>query len=314
MTASGSDLYADETRASGVEDVPQSRDRLRVFGAIIVFGLAFTLVIAVVIGVSAYGGYRAGIDERRKNTITTSIDLSSGNPIRGLDDVDATCLDCDGVGDIQSQAPESQLPTGYSGEANVTDLVSQDGDVPGVLFEDLVEVYGEQDWGPVVQHATHLRMKYPEFESDQVGGMLFVGLKNRGVQHIEEGVIELGIADLEQASEIGPLDAEARQHMNWASLYLVGMAFWELHWPTVIANLSLLHQTGPNFRDVAERLNEAYVYWGDALILDDAACDAEVEYSKALSLSKSSELISKYNDAEEACSLAQGEPTNVPDA
>ena len=303
-----------EDQDSGADESAQSRSSVHVLGVTIGFGLGFTVIIAAVVGSAAYGGYRVGLGEQRVIAATAAAeewdeqyklavdDIESGDYLRAvqrLEHIESSCPSCSGVSAKLALARES-LGNPLQ-ESTSTPWPSYEEATPENALENLIVAYHELDWGSVVKHATHLRTKHPEFERSEVGGMLFVGLKNRGIQQIEEGIVELGIADLEHAAEVGPLDAEARQYLRWASLYLYGMSFWELHWPIVINNLSLLYQTGPDFRDVKVRLREAYVAWGDTLLLDGDYCAAQMQYANAMSMADSSSVIEKHLEAKQAC-------------
>ena len=292
-------------------------------------GFAVIVVIAVVVGVAAYGGYSVGVDERHAAAATVTAEEWHDQYTLAVEDIEASeymraaqrleyihsgCPDCAGVADKLSQVRDALGTPVATRDVTPTSQALREIITPEELFADLVGAYQAQDWESVVMRSTALRMKQPEFEGVQVGGMLFVGLQNRGIQQIETGVIELGIADLEQASQIGPLDAEARQYRRWAFLYLSGMAFWELNWPIVIDNLSLLYQTGPNFRDVEARLNEAYVAWGNVLRSTGESCDAQMKYADALSMAPSADVTEKMIEAEQACSEAGQNPKQTPDA
>ena len=296
---------------------------VRLLGATMALGLVIALVITAIIGASAYGGYRVGIGERSIIAATAEaeewllqyelalMDLEAGEYVRAgqrLEYIQTGCPDCAGVREKQSMVRDALDTPGIEQNATLPPQVNEVVD-PEILLKDLLASYEENDWESVVLRARYLVNSYPEFEGAQVGGMLFVGLQNRGIHSIEDGVIELGLTDLERASEVGPLDAKARQYRHWASLYLSGMAFWGLHWPIVIDNLSLLHQTGPNFRDVETRLSEAYVAWGDELLLAGDACAAQIEFENAFSLAHSSDVTAKLLGAEQTCLHMTPEPT-----
>ncbi len=57
-------------------------------------------------------------------------------------------------------------------------------------------------------------------------GLIYLCLRNRGIEKILSGQLESGIYDFTLAEQFGPLDGETENYRNWARLYLLGNAFW----------------------------------------------------------------------------------------
>ena len=70
--------------------------------------------------------------------------------------------------------------------------------------------YDNQEWQDVISNIDILKVSNVDYDKDLVDGILFVALRNRGMQRIEGGDLELGLADLEHAEQITGLDEAAK--------------------------------------------------------------------------------------------------------
>ncbi len=99
------------------------------------------------------------------------------------------------------------------------------------LFEDARAKMAAEDWDGAITLLLNLRKKDPFYEAVEVDSMLYVALRNRGVNKIlHQGELEGGLYDLSQAERFGPLDAEATSFSNFARFYLIGASFWQVDW------------------------------------------------------------------------------------
>jgi hypothetical protein len=141
-----------------------------------------------------------------------------------------------------------------------------------------------------------LRKNFPDFQPIEVDRMYYIALRNRGMERISpagDGDLERGIYDLNQAEQIGPLDAEAQNFRQWAVWYLVGLSFWEVDWPQAVQYFQYVAQAAPqlhdfNFITAESRLAQAVVFYAESLIQEAERlatqkqwCSAEQKMSEA---------------------------------
>ncbi|MFQ5410610.1 MAG: hypothetical protein ACE5FI_19540, partial [Anaerolineales bacterium] len=256
--------------------------RERVFGSPWVSGLLVLLMLAVVIGGAVFGGYRAGISERNSIAATARADelrlqhalaledMAAGRygfAIDRLEYIVSVAPNFPGASELLAQAQAQAAASAVQPTAAPTPTPLAADVTPEELFAEVESVYAAGDWDATVQRVTALRAKFPEFQRVRLDGILFVALRNRGIQHIDNGALELGIFDLQQAEQIGPLDVEAQQYVQWATLYATGTAYWGLNWPRAIEAFETLYLIGPFFKDTTPRLSAAHVAFGDELVL-----------------------------------------------
>jgi tetratricopeptide (TPR) repeat protein len=146
------------------------------------------------------------------------------------------------------------------------------------------------DWTTAIDTLLILRKRDPTFMAVKVDGMLFVALRNRGVDKIARlADLEGGTYDLALAERFGPLDVEARNWRDWAALYVRGASFWEVDWAQAIYYFGQLVQIAPNLRDGSgytawERNILALLGYGDWFSRQGMYCEAQQQYEAALEL------------------------------
>jgi hypothetical protein len=286
-------------------------------------GLLAILVVAVSIGGTAYGGYRAGVQQRAMAAATAvakEVQLQfrlaaqdmqigqSGVAAQRLEYVVRMNPDFPGAAQMLAKAREAANgATLHVARSTEAPLPVEERLSPEHLFNLLAGAYQRGEWPQVVQRAAALKATGAQHRSTSVDGMLFVGLRNRGIERIDAGVLEMGLTDLEHAEQIMDLDNVALQRRRWAALYLSGMTFWELNWQLAIDNLSVLYQIAPNFRDARSQLRKAHIAYGEALLQAEDSCLGGEQFAAALLIETDERTEQQLAAAEKACAqLAPG--------
>jgi hypothetical protein len=146
------------------------------------------------------------------------------------------------------------------------------------------------DWNTAIETLLTLRKRDPAFMAVKVDGMLFIALRNRGVDKIaRQADLEGGTYDLALSERFGPLDVEARNWRDWATLYVRGASFWDVDWAQAVYYFSQLVLIAPNLMDGSgytawERNILALIGYGDWFARQELYCDAQVQYDAALQL------------------------------
>lgn len=147
-----------------------------------------------------------------------------------------------------------------------------------------------RDWTGTIDTLLLLRKNYPDYLAVKVDDMLFVALRNRGIDKIaEQHDLEGGNYDLTLAERFGPLDAEANNWREWADLYIRGASYWDVDWAQAVYYFSQLADAVPNLSDASgwtasNRYKDALLGYGDWLAGRGQWCDAQVQYDTYMSL------------------------------
>jgi hypothetical protein len=132
-------------------------------------------------------------------------------------------------------------------------------------------------WNDAIQSLEWLRKEDINYHPVEVDGLLYVALRNRGIEKIQSAQLEGGTYDLALAEKFAPLDKDAEGFRNAARFYLIGRSFWLLDWPQAIeyfgqiASMGLVDVSGVS---AAERYRVALKSYGDQLAEAGDACGA----------------------------------------
>ena len=143
-----------------------------------------------------------------------------------------------------------------------------------------------KEWSLAIETLEMLRKKNPDYRPIDIDGLIYLSLRQRGIQKIGLGNLEGGIYDLALAESFGVLDAEADSYRSWARLYITGVSFWEVDWAQAVNYFEQVSAMTPNLHDgtgynAAQRYVDALTNYGEFLELGDLWCDAVGVWDKA---------------------------------
>ncbi len=170
------------------------------------------------------------------------------------------------------------------------------------------------EWAAVIDTLNNLRREDTAYQVAQVDGLLYIALRQRGVQKIQvEANLGGGIYDLTLAEGFGPLDGDALALRNYARLYLIGSSFWEVLPEQAIYYFGQVAAGAPYLTDAsgwtaAARYQASIVHYGDWLAKAGDWCAAQVQYELGLSMGGDETTRQKAEDAALKCAP----PTETP--
>jgi len=313
-----SDLYADRKHAVVSNAVEEHTESVRGFDTSpFVISLSVITVLVVGLFLMAYSGYRVGTSQNRIVAATTmasevalQYDLARKNidmghyklAIERLEFVMNTAPDYPGVTDLLDQTRGKVDPTAVPIiESTKVVIAGRDQITSAERLRIIRMSYANQEWQNVITNIDLLKASSIDYSHVEVDGMLFVALRNRGIQRIEIGDLELGLADLEHAEHITQLDQVANQRRRWGSLYQSASIFWNINWQIVIDNLYILYQIAPNFRDTSSKLFTARALYGETLLKEEDYCLAEEQFAFALDMKSEESLEMKWMESAANC-------------
>lgn len=186
------------------------------------------------------------------------------------------------------------------------------------LFNTARQQIADELWDEAIGTLVALRQKNIDFHTVQVDGMLYVALRNRGVQKIlAEGSLEPGIYDLTLAERFAPLDSSAEGFRTWTRLYLTGASYWGVDWAQVVYYFEQVYPALPNLRDgtfmtTTERLRIGSIKYGSQLAAAGEFCEAQTYFDKAMSLGSDPAAQPTAQWVAEECWNVQNPPTQEP--
>ncbi len=287
----------------------------------------FLLLFVVASLLAGVAGYFAGIEQRQQARQAAVQGQAEEQFRRGVEDLEA------GRYELARQRLEHviQLDPSYPGAperlAEALLHLNQPTASPTVaatptpnlapvqdLFEQADVALREENWTAAVQTLRALRAKDPEHRAVEVDGMLYLALRNRGVERIsEEGMLEEGMYDLAQAQTFGPLDRDAINWQNWAGLYLKANSYMGVNWAQAVAQFAQVYLVAPYLR------NDAYIKYAvsaqnyaDQLVQADDPCAAEDYYDESLLAWDNATVYPTATEARDMCRTATAPPRRPP--
>lgn len=273
-------LQADETQRVQATGAPKHRWR-----KVLSFVGGFLLIVAL----GVLGGVQAGLSSRteaerlaRAVEAETQFQLAQLDMQNGRCDIARDRLEY--VSELNSNYPDliANLSRAYmcanataTPNPSVAEGPTPTPDTRGMdqAYSDALALLAARNWGELLLTLDTLRTNYPDHHPIEVDGMYYLALRNRGIARIlpPVGDLEGGIYDINRASQIGPLDADAITYRQWAISYIVGQSFWEVDWEQVVHYFLPLATAAPNLHDLSfftaqERLATASVFYSLDLI------------------------------------------------
>lgn len=287
------------------EEAPQEEQRKRSWTWVL-WAILGVLVMALIAAGSAYGGYASARHERASVYSTQVSGEAQAQYDLALQDIAVKNFDLarqrlEYVISIAPNFPgaaekltevllEQRITATPTNAPTPTTSPTPDTRSRDELFSQAQSMMAAGDWEGAITALLSLRQKYPEHMAIDVDGMLYIALRNRGIDKIAvEADLEGGTYDLTLAERFGPLDAEAKNWRDWAELYIRGASFWDVDWPQAVYFFSQLAPSAPNLRDASgwtasERYLKALLGYGDWLSARGQWCSAQEQYELYLTL------------------------------
>jgi len=164
------------------------------------------------------------------------------------------------------------------------------------LFELAQDHIENESWDEAIQTIEALRQKSVGYRAVEVDGMLYISLRNRGMDKILiDGSLEPGIYDLALAERFAPLDSTAEGVRTWTRYYLTGASYWGVDWAQVLFYFEQVYPHLPNLRDgtnltAKERYRIAANQYALQLVAVEEYCEAQDYFELANSIGPDPEI------------------------
>ena len=186
------------------------------------------------------------------------------------------------------------------------------------LFNTAQQYLDAESWDEAITTLESLRDKNLEYRAVEVDGMLYIALRNRGIQKIlMEGSLEPGIYDLTQAERFAPLDNQAEAYRTWARFYITGASYWDVDWTQVIYYFEQVYTNFPGMRDgsnmtATERYKKALLNYGLQLAAAELYCEAQPYFEQSFAIGQDPVAQPTAQWVYDQCWESQQAPTQQP--
>jgi tetratricopeptide (TPR) repeat protein len=300
----------------------------------ILWAILGVLLLALIAAGSAYAGYNSAIDQRTQYQSTLVAGEASNQYVLAQQDIALGNYDrarqrleyiiqidpnfpnvSDQLAFVLTQQRITASPT-MAPSPTLTPTPDYRG--RDDLFTQAQALLVGRDWTGTIDTLLLLRKNYPDYMPVKVDDMLYVALRNRGIDKIAtQHDLEGGNYDLTLAERFGPLDAEARNWRDWADQYIRGASFWDVDWAQAVYYFSLLADAAPNLSDssgwtASSRYLDALLGYGDWFALQGQWCDAQQQYDTYMSMLANPQVEPTAVYAADKCTQASAPPPPPP--
>jgi len=161
----------------------------------------------------------------------------------------------------------------------------------------------------------------PNYEPALIADLLFQCYYQEALRLVGEDRMEEALRLFDLALAIRPDDQTVKRERELAAGYLSAIGFWGADWQKAVEGFSSLYRARPDYKDVASRLFNAYVAYGDMLAEQGAWCQAAEQYTNAANLQAKPQVVQKRDQMVDYCqrnvpppSPAEGTGTPSPEA
>ena len=312
---------------------PEIETKPKRYGWVVVTILGVLILVGIA-SLSAFGGYRSGINMRKAAESTQVVQAVKQQYTLGLQDMQqrqydrarqrfeyVIRLDPNFPGATEKLAEVLlELNTTATPTLGTTPTLTPTPDDRGIeeIFNQAQQQTANNDWSGAIETLLRRRKEQPDFKPSDVDGLLFNALRTRGVDTLlKEADLEGGLYDLALADRFGPLDTEAQSFKTFAGLYITGASFWGLDYVQAAQYFSQVAPHMPNLRDgsgltAAERYRQALIEQGYQLIREGRCSPASEQFRTVLSIYNDPALEAEFSAAVNECEELRSKPNQNP--
>lgn len=146
---------------------------------------------------------------------------------------------------------------------------------------DLQAAEAQQDWVRAIERAERIIAVDPQFRRAQVDEILYSALYELGLQYVRHDRLPEALALFDRALTLRPDSAQVALAQNMLKLYLDGMRYQGADWAAAVDRFSMLYTLDPEYRDVRDRLHDAYLAYAEQLAQREDWCLAALQFRRA---------------------------------
>lgn len=224
----------------------------------------------------------------------------------------------------ESQVHLEAIPTPTSVPLPTMPPTVETAETPPPLNTWLAEarsLYQAGHYMDAVAHINDILKVDPNYEPDIIADLLFQCYYQEALRLVGEDRMEEAVRLFDLALAIRPDEQIVTRERELAAGYLSAIGFWGADWQKAVEGFAALYRTRPDYKDVASRLFNAYVAYGDMLAEQGAWCQAAEQYTSAANLQSKPQVVQKRDQMIDNCQRnippptpTEGTETSAPEA
>ncbi len=181
------------------------------------------------------------------------------------------------------------------------------------LFAQAVALFNQGDCTGAAAAFEHIASLDPAYRAKDIRQYRFDCYRLQGEALEAENRLEEAIRAYDQALRVRPSASDVARRRELLALYSAGAGAAGADWGKCVETFRQLYAIDPTFRDVGQRLYDAYVGHGDAYMGWGLWCQAQEAYAAAKAMDDNPTIRARLNDASQRCAgLAEASLTPVP--
>ena len=156
-------------------------------------------------------------------------------------------------------------------------------------------------WQEALTSLKLVQQNDPAYRAVELKKQLFRVYINLAGEKDNADNLEEALRYYDEALKLDPTATDIDQERELIANYLDVLTYFDVDWEQSIALLETIYAVEPLYRDVEERLLEAYTRYAGQLINDEQWCDASEQYNAALSVAADVELQQRQVAAQSQC-------------
>jgi len=195
------------------------------------------------------------------------------------------------------------VPNGETADSSgaVDGAAAQPPDPLDAEWSEAQAAYNAGRWEDAVEQITAIRTKNPDYRADYVSAMLYNAYLNLAAQKDLRNDLEGALELYDKAITLQPSADAARTARAVVAGYVDVLQMEGADWERTVEALKEIYELDAGYRDVRERLQRAHMQYGDALVRQEAWCDAAQQYSSAIAIQVTPGAISKRDTYQSLC-------------
>lgn len=301
------------TETQQTQDTPVPRHKIRPRLSIALIALGLLVVLGAVTALAVYQGLqdRAAIARRNAETHyqTGLAHMQAGETDLAIAAFELALRLAPDFTEARARLADAQRTrTAIGTPTSEVYRAALDG-----LFAQAVALYEQKDWSGAVAAFEHIAALDPAYRTQAIQQYRFDGYRLQGEIMEAENRLEEAIRAYDQALRVRPSAADIARKRELLALYSAGAGAAGADWGRSVEAFRQLYAIDPAFRDVAQRLYDAYVGHGDAYMGWGLWCQAQGSYAAAKAMDDNPTIRARLNDASQRCAgLAEAALTPAP--
>lgn len=168
------------------------------------------------------------------------------------------------------------------------------------MLADAEQLLAAGRWSDAVDELVALQGRDPTFQTTAVADLLFDAYVNLAWEKDNQNRLQEAV-DLFDAALAIRNDATIRAERALVANYRDAITYAGADWERALTALDTIYAVEPNYRDVAERLQEALLARGEQLALDDGWCDAADLLDRSIAIGITPGVVLQRDEYQEAC-------------